>query len=66
MGRPEIRGRVSPAAHQAWDRLVTTEGVTVSGLLEALGQELADGRWRPTQRTIRLARTIDRERHSRS
>jgi hypothetical protein len=62
----EIRARLTDEAAQAWDRLVTAEGVTVTALVEALGRELGEGTWRPTRRAVERARQIDRERRSRS
>lgn len=61
----QIKGQLSDPASKAWDRLTTAEGVTTAALLAALGEELAEGRWRPTRRVVERARRIDRERHSR-
>lgn len=63
--KPQIKGYLTDAGAKAWDRLITREGTSTSALLAALAEELAAGRWRPTQRVIDLARKIDRERHSR-
>lgn len=62
--RPELRGRVDPATLAAWDRWLTTEGLTTSAALEAIGREIAAGR-PPSKRVVALARKIDRERSSR-
>lgn len=61
----ELRARLSEDAYRGWDRLVTSEGTTVTAICEALGRELHSGRWRPTQRAIAEAKRIDRERRSR-
>lgn len=63
--RHEIRARLSEPSWRAWDRLVTAEGVTMTALCEALGLELHEGRWRPTERVLARARRIDRDRRSR-
>lgn len=62
----EIRARLTDQAGGAWDRLATSEGVTITALVEALGLELDEKRWRPTAATITRARQIDRDRRSRT
>jgi hypothetical protein len=64
MPRIMLRGRVDEDTARAWDRWLTAEGVTFSAVLEALGQEMAEGR-PPSKRVAVLARKIDRERSSR-
>lgn len=57
--------RLSDEAHQGWDREATRNGVTLTALIEALGQALCDGK-RPIPATILdAARAIDFERRSR-
>jgi hypothetical protein len=52
-------------AFGGWDDKCTNNGVTVTALVEALGQMLADGDdWVPDE-AIRRARLLDRERRSR-
>lgn len=60
-----IRARLTDESSRAWDRTVTREGVTMTALLEAIGREIAAGRWQPTKRMIDQARRIDSERRSR-
>jgi hypothetical protein len=64
MPRVMLRGRVEEDTAHCWDRFLTTEGLTFSAVLEALGQEMAVGR-PPSRRVVKLARKIDRERSSR-
>lgn len=66
MDRHQIRPRLTEASWRSWDRLASTEGTTITALIEALGEDLTAKRWQPTQRQIRRARQIDRERRSRS
>lgn len=61
----EIRARLSEPAGRAWDRLLAEEGITASGLIEALGRHMDEGRWLPSARAIELARRIDKERRRR-
>lgn len=60
-----ISARLTDGAATAWDRSATTEGVTLTALLEALGRDMATGKWKPPRHAIELARKIDRERRSR-
>lgn len=61
----ELRAKLSEPAGAAWDRMLTDEGITASGLIEALGREMAAGRWKPSNRVLALTKQIDRERRSR-
>lgn len=61
----ELRAKLSEPAGVAWDRLLTDEGITGSGLVEAIGRLVAEDRWYPTDEMLRLTRAIDRERRSR-
>jgi hypothetical protein len=61
----ELRAKLSEPAGVAWDRMLTDEGITGSGLVEAMGRLMADGKWYPNAETLRLTRQIDRERRSR-
>ena len=61
----ELRAKLSEPAGVAWDRLLTDEGITGSGLVEAMGQMLAEGAWQPPPEMLRRTRQIDRERRSR-
>lgn len=65
MDRQQVRARLTPEALQAWDRVRLDNGLTWTSMLEALGQDLAAGRWKIAPRTIRLAHQIDMERRSR-
>jgi hypothetical protein len=57
--------RLTDASAQAWDRLCTRRGVTLTALLEALGQLAAEGEtWVPDD-AVERARDIDRDRRSR-
>jgi hypothetical protein len=66
MDRYELRARLTVRAWRGWDRTATTEGITATALAEALGVEMAAGKWHPSRRVIEAARKIDRERRSRS
>lgn len=61
----EIRAKLSEPSGRAWDRLLTDEGITASGLIEALGRIMEEGRWYPSQRALDLARSVDKERRRR-
>lgn len=61
----QIKGSLTDRSGRAWDRFVTSEGVSTAALLEALASALADGTWKPTKRIVADARRIDRERSSR-
>jgi DNA-binding transcriptional ArsR family regulator len=61
----EIRARLSEPAGRAWDRLLTEEGITASGLVEALGRQMSEGKWFPSTRALELARVVDKERRRR-
>lgn len=61
----QIKGRLTEASGRAWDKVATTEGVTMTALLEALGRALESGAWKPSRRVIEEARRIDAERRSR-
>jgi hypothetical protein len=61
----ELRAKLSEPSGRAWDRLLTNEGITASGLVEAMGRLMAEGRWKPSAEMLRLTREIDRERRSR-
>lgn len=64
--RPEIRARLTPEARDAWDAVCARHGVTMTTLMQALGERLADGddAW-VTAEVIGRARQLDRERYSR-
>lgn len=61
----ELRAKLSEPSGAAWDRMLTDEGITASGLVEAMGRLMASGRWKPSAELLRLTRQIDRERRSR-
>lgn len=61
-----ISARLTDGAAGAWDRTCTREGVTLTALLEALGQAIALDRWHPPVTVVTAAKQIDRERRSRS
>jgi hypothetical protein len=61
--RPNIR--LTEPARAGWDRLCTTERVTLTGLMEAIGLELAEGHHIIPASVIERAATIDRNRKSR-
>lgn len=57
--------RLTDTARAGWDRLCTTERVTLTGLMEAIGLELADDHEVIPAAVIERAATIDRHRKSR-
>lgn len=57
--------RLTDTAAEGWDRLCTRRGVTLTALIEALGQMLDEGDFSPTEEAIQRARHIDRDRRSR-
>lgn len=61
----ELRAKLSEPSGAAWDRLLTTEGITASGLVESMGRLMAEGRWKPSAEVVRVAKQVDRERRSR-
>lgn len=61
----ELRSRLSEPSGAAWDRMLTKEGITASGLVEAMGRLMAEGRWRPSAELLKVTKQIDRERRSR-
>lgn len=63
MARRQVHGRVDEETYAAWDRWVTSEGVTFAAVLEAIGREIAAGR-PPSKRVVILARRIDRARYN--
>lgn len=62
----EIRGRLSERAGRGWDRFLASEGVNATALLEAMGRDMADGKWWIPSRVSREAKEIALERDSRS
>jgi len=64
--RPEIRARLTPEARAAWDRVCGRHGVTLTTLVQALGERLdaGDDEW-ITPDVVDRARQLDRERYSR-
>ena len=65
----EIKARLSNGARDGWIGFCDKHGVTLTGLLEAVGRLMAEGQLRDTQqvdRVVELARQIDRERAKRS
>ena len=65
----EIKARLSDDARGGWVGFCDEHGVTLSGLLEAVGRLMAADQLRETQqvdRVVALARQIDRERAKRS
>ncbi len=63
--RRQVRARLTPEARAAWERVLVENGVTWTAIFEALGQDIAAGRWTPSKSTIQAARRLDRERFSR-
>lgn len=57
--------RLTDTSAAGWDRLCTRRGVTLTALLEAVGQMLDEGADWPIDEAIDRARQIDRERRSR-
>lgn len=64
--RPEIRARLTPEARAAWDQVCADHGITLTTLIQSLGERLADGddEW-ITDDVVARARRLDRERYSR-
>ena len=60
-----VRARLSDSAWEGWDALAREEGVTLTGLIEALGLALQQG-WEVPAHLLRAAKEIDRERSRRS
>lgn len=57
--------RLTADASRAWDSACTRKGVSMTALMEALGERLTDGQdWVPDEAVDR-ARQIDRQRRSR-
>lgn len=65
MEKRPLQARLTPEAHSGWDRMALDTGSTMSAIIEAMGREMRAG-WRPPSKILKLARAIDRERHSRS
>jgi hypothetical protein len=63
--RRQVRPRLTPEARAAWERILFEHGLTWSSMFEALGQEIAAGRWEPSPSVVRAARQLDWERKSR-
>lgn len=61
-----LQVRLTDEARAGLDRFTTRRGVTVTALVEALGEQLAvgDDEWVPAE-TVARAREIDAERRSR-
>lgn len=57
--------RLTDDARQGWDRIVETEGVSLTALVEAVGLALHERRELIPQEIIARARQIDYERGSR-
>ena len=65
----EIKARLSNEARGGWVGFCDEHGVTLTGLLEAVGRIMAAGQMHSTkqvERVVHLARQIDRERAKRS
>ena len=65
MRRRNLQLRLTEDARRGWDRFATSERVTVTALIEAIGLELRDGRKLFSARTVNRAAAIDRARSSR-
>lgn len=61
----EIRGRLSEPAGRGWDRFLASEGVDATALLEAIGRDMAAGKWWIPARVLREAKRIRQERKGR-
>jgi hypothetical protein len=70
--RKAIHAYLSPEAHDAWHDFAVEHGVSVSGLIEAVAQDWAEGNGAgdtesdDANRLARLARRIDAQRRRRS
>ena len=70
--RKAIHAYLSPEAHDAWHDFAAENGVSVSGLIEAVAQDWAQGEGAgdtesdTAEQLARLARKIDAQRRRRS
>ncbi|MBI2703904.1 MAG: hypothetical protein HYX32_01235 [Actinobacteria bacterium] len=70
--RKAIHAYLSPEAHDAWHDFAAENGVSVSGLIEAVAQDWAQGEGAgdtesdTAERLAKLARKIDAQRRRRS
>lgn len=62
---PRISALLSDDARRGWDRWCTEHGVTLSGLLEAIGQLLHERATVDLEVAVERARRIDKDRGSR-
>lgn len=65
VSREHMHVRVSPEARNGWEVACHAHGVTLTGLIEALGRHFAHGENKVAAAVIREARQIDRTRLSR-
>jgi hypothetical protein len=63
--RRNRQARLTIPASDAWDRVCDEHNISLTALLEALGQLLSEGEaWIPDD-AVKRARQLDRQRHSR-
>jgi hypothetical protein len=66
MNRKALHAYLSDDAHEAWHEFAAAQGVSVSGVIEALGAEFATGgRSIPLRQIVADARKVDATRRRR-
>lgn len=61
----QMNANLTHDAYRGWDEWSGTQGVSLSALLQAIGEAMAAGRVIPDPQVIERARAVDRERRLR-
>lgn len=63
--RRPVKARLTDDAARGWDRICTQHNVTFTALMQALGEQLAQGDSLDVDAAVTRAHEVDRERRSR-
>lgn len=65
MERRPVKARLTEDAAGGWDRICTVRNVTLTALMQAIGEQLAAGDHIDLEAAVQRAQHVDRERRSR-